>query len=341
VQVEEIIHSRMTDVTHLKKSMDANDFAVETGIDVALWKPARNVKHSRRPSRGPQLDDVQDGALAGTTLLYKDLKEVVVRSEGAVDLEFWPHVWEHVTLRVKCATSVERDELLTKVREHSLGKPWEHEYDSSVFSAFVRFKRALTAENSIVEKFLAFPELFISVCLMSTLSLVDVKDIRNEGRWGLCFLGGMVWLALQSYFLLGACDCIHYHMPFISTSFLGVTVCAVGTSFPNAIASVILARQGQSAAAIANALGSNVQNVFLAMALPWAFYSATSLSFGAIAQDVAGIDEGVLWMMGTLALLIVVALWPPTFGLQKSHGVLFIVVYAAYLLDASAETLGL
>ncbi|CAK0885678.1 unnamed protein product, partial [Prorocentrum cordatum] len=340
VQVEEVVHSRMTDATHLKRTMDANDFAVETGIDVALWTSQRTVRQSRRPSLGPQLEDVQDAVLAGPRLLYKDLKEVVVRSEGVMDLEFWPHVWEHVTLRVRCGTSVERDELLAKVREYSLGKPWEHEYDASVHSAFVRFKRTLTADSSIVEKLSAFPELIVNVCLMSTLSVVDVKDIRNEGRWGLCFLGGMFWLGLQSYFLLEACDCIHYHIPAIPTSFLGITVCAVGTSFPNAIASVILAQQGQPAAAVANALGSNVQNVFLAMALPWAFYSAQMLSFGAISQDVAGIDEGVLWMMGTLALLLLVSLWPPTFGLLKSHGVLFILVYAAYLVDITAETFG-
>lgn len=342
MQVEEMTHSRMTDATHLRKTMDANDFAVETGIDVALWKPPRTAgQRSRRPSLGPRLEDLEDGVSAGPALLYKDLKEVVVRSEGVMDLEFWPHVWEHVTLRVKCATSVERDELLARIREHSLGKPWEHEYDPSVFFAFVRFRHALTAESSILEKLTALPELFLNVCLMSTLSVVDVKDIRNEGRWGLCFLGGMAWLALQSYFMLGACDCIHYHIPCIPTSFLGITVCAVGTSFPNAVASVILARQGQPAAAVANALGSNVQNVFLAMAMPWAIYSAQMQSFGAISMDVAGINEGILWMMGTMALLLLVALWPPAFKLQRSHGVLFVLAYAAYLVDISFETFGL
>ena len=53
----------------------------------------------------------------------------------------------------------------------------------------------------------------------------------------------------------------------------GITVCAIGTSFPNAVASVLMAQQNKPAAAIANALGSNVQNVFLAMALPWVFRS--------------------------------------------------------------------
>jgi len=293
--------------------------------------------HSRRPSLGPQLDDAQDGVPEVPTLLYQDLKEVVVLSEGVMELEFCPSVLEHVTVRLKCATSVERDALLAMIREHSLGRPWEHEYDSSVCFAFSRFKHALTEDNSVVDKLLAIPQLFINVCLMSTLSVVDVKDIRKEDRWPLCFLGAMTWLAFESYFVLEAVDCIHYHIPAIPTSYMGITILAVGTSFPNAVASVILAQQGKPDAAIANMLGSNVQNVFLAMALPWAFYSAQSLSFGAISMDVAGINQGIVWMMGTLALFLLLALWTPTFTLLKSHGILLILIYVAYLVDATVD----
>ncbi|CAK0837397.1 unnamed protein product [Prorocentrum cordatum] len=337
VHVEEIMHSRMTDAHHLEMKMDATDFGNAAGIDFAPTKSPHIVKHSRRPSNGPQLDGVQDEALRGPALLYKDLKEVVVLSEGVMQLEFWPHVWEHVTLKLKCGTSVDRDELLVRIREHSLGKPWEHEYDSSVCFAFIRLQRTFTGETSTVDKFLAIPEFIVNVCLMSTLSVVDVKDIRKEDRWPLCFVGSMIWLAFQSWVLLEACDAIHYHIPAIPTSYLGITVCAVGTSFPNAVASVILAQQGKPDAAVANAVGSCVQNIFVAMALPWAFFSAQSMNFGALALDVSGINEGIVWMMGTLALVLLLALWPPSFTLQKSHGVILILVYVAYLVDVTLD----
>jgi len=335
VQVEAVIHNHMTDaVNPLKMNMDAMSFDREAGIDIASAKSPRIVK---RPSFGPQLEDMQDGVQGGPSLQYKDLKEVVVLSEGVIELEFCPHAWEHVTLRLKCETSAKRDELLAKIREHSLGRPWEHEYDPSVFFAFTRFKHGLTGDYNIVEKLLAVPELFIGLCLMSTLSLVDVKDIRKEDRWLICFLGGMTWLAFESYFMLGACDCIHYHIPSIPTSYLGFTILAVGTSFPNAVASVILAQQGKPAAAVANALASNVQNVFLAMAFPWAFFSAQSLNFGAVPLDVDGVSQGVVWMLGTLALLLLLALWTPSFTLSKSHGILLILVYVAYVVDVTVD----
>merc|ERR1719223_2294768 len=99
--------------------------------------------------------------------------------------------------------------------------------------------------------------------------------------------------------MLEVANFINYNIPAIPTAFLGITVCAIGTSFPNAVASVIMAMQNKPAAAIANALGSNVQNVFLAMALPWFIYLCQH-DGTPIQQNVAGISEGVLWMAGTL-----------------------------------------
>ncbi|KAF4750005.1 hypothetical protein FOZ63_024606, partial [Perkinsus olseni] len=55
----------------------------------------------------------------------------------------------------------------------------------------------------------------------------------------------------------------------LMSALMGVTVCAVGTSFPNFYASLIMAKAGRSSTAIANALGSNIQNIFIALALPW------------------------------------------------------------------------
>merc|ERR1719498_2265875 len=148
------------------------------------------------------------------------------------------------------------------------------------------------------------PELIIDGALRLTLFAVDIKDVKKEGRWPLCFLGAMSWLAFFSYCMLECANMIHAFIPVIPTSFLGITVCAVGTSFPNAVASVILSSQGKPGAAIANALGSNVQNVFLAMALPWVIYQIQANNEQPIPQNVAGIQEGVVWMIGTLVLVV-------------------------------------
>merc|ERR1712226_1639422 len=65
---------------------------------------------------------------------------------------------------------------------------------------------------------------------------------------------------------------ISANISFLSPMLLGVTLGAIGTSLPNAMGSIIMSKQGKSAASIGNAFGSNVQNVFLAMAGPWIIY---------------------------------------------------------------------
>merc|ERR1712007_340718 len=132
---------------------------------------------------------------------------------------------------------------------------------------------------------------------------------NKEGRWMLCFVGAMFWLAAFSYAMLEMATQIHENINAVPTAFLGITVCAIGTSFPNAVASVIMASQNKPAAAIANALGSNVQNVFLAMAMPWVIFMATQ-GVGGIEQSAEGIQQGVAWMFGTLALVVVFVIMP-------------------------------
>merc|ERR1712151_182628 len=129
------------------------------------------------------------------------------------------------------------------------------------------------------------------------------------------------------------------NIPMLPDSFLGITVCAIGTSFPNAVASILMSQQNKPAAAIANALGSNVQNVFLAMALPWVIYCAQT-GFKPINQDVAGIAEGVFWMAGTLILLVFFVLMPSVCTLTKCNGVVLMLVYVVYLVLTSGETFG-
>merc|ERR1740139_552883 len=113
--------------------------------------------------------------------------------------------------------------------------------------------------GSCVEKILSVPEFIVDAMLRSTLWWCDVKHIQRQQRWPLCFIGAMFWLAMFSWAMLEVAEQINFNIPALPNSFLGITVCAIGTSFPNAVASIIMAQQNKPGAAIANALGSNAQ----------------------------------------------------------------------------------
>merc|ERR1711976_672082 len=131
------------------------------------------------------------------------------------------------------------------------------------------------------------------------------------------------------------------NIPALSSMLLGVTLGAIGTSLPNAMGSIIMSKQGKSAASIGNAFGSNVQNVFLAMAGPWIIFlcsgptdkSGEPITTVAMNPPKSGqsVQEGVGWMIGTLVLVVLFAVMPTTCTFNKSAGYLFLAVYAFYL----------
>ena len=55
---------------------------------------------------------------------------------------------------------------------------------------------------------------------------------------------------------------------------MGITFLAAGTSVPDTIASVMVARNGYGDMAVSNSIGSNVFDILLGLGLPW-FLSTT------------------------------------------------------------------
>ena len=50
---------------------------------------------------------------------------------------------------------------------------------------------------------------------------------------------------------------------------MGTTVLAAGTSIPDALSSIAVAKDGLANMAVANAVGSNVFDIWLGLGLPW------------------------------------------------------------------------
>mmetsp|Transcript_73102 Transcript_73102/g.117874 ORF Transcript_73102/g.117874 Transcript_73102/m.117874 type:complete len:553 (+) Transcript_73102:75-1733(+) len=344
VEVEEIVHSRMADShaagvkTHFAMDVTAHGIYAEA-LDAPEVETAGKKRFSSKDGRRSIGFELGPDSMLGPILKYKDLREVVIMEMGVINLEFY-HTMQHVTLRLTVPDSQQRDELLKNIETYSLGRPWVHGYDATVVGAWKHLVHEFTCKsNSAFSKILAIPEFLVDVMLKSTMFAVDVKDITKEQRWPLCFMGSMFWLAVFSFCMLEIANQINYNIPALPISFLGITVCAIGTSFPNAVASVLMAQQNKPAAAIANALGSNVQNVFLAMALPWVIFQLQT-GFAPINQNVAGLSEGVLWMVFTLFLVIAMVLVPPVCTLGKAYGPFLVSVYVLYLIITSGETFG-
>lgn len=168
---------------------------------------------------------------------------------------------------------------------------------------------------------------------------VTIPNVKNE-RWRKCnvlsFIMSMAWLALFSFCVVEVCDILADEFK-ISVTLLGYTVAAVGTSFPNVVSCVAVSRQGKTLMAIANALGANIQNVFIALALPWLLHSILHGPFPV--RPGSNFTASVIAMFSTLALLLLVVL-AARCRMPRWAGIAFLVMYFGYLIVTFGEEFG-
>mmetsp|Transcript_17846 Transcript_17846/g.39559 ORF Transcript_17846/g.39559 Transcript_17846/m.39559 type:complete len:403 (-) Transcript_17846:489-1697(-) len=163
-------------------------------------------------------------------------------------------------------------------------------------------------------------------------TLLDVRLPGNNIYYGRMILLCVFYLAVFSYIMILCCDEIGN---FIGTTptVMGLTLAAVGTSFPNLWASMIVARQGYGNMAICNALGSNIFNVDVALGGPWFVFLL--IRGGKPYQDMK--DHGIV--MFVVMLLAVCVIW---LGMIVSRGFkmeawmapIFVLIYLAVIVAA-------
>lgn len=149
----------------------------------------------------------------------------------------------------------------------------------------------------------------------------------------LTFTNSIAWIGLISWFMVEWAADIGCILG-IPSAIMGVTVLAAGTSIPDALSSIVVAKQGMGDMAVANAVGSNVFDIWLGLGLPWLIV----IPFKEDGSDANGkyinVDNdellpNVLILFGVLVFYlasVIFAKWK----LFPKEGYLFIVLYVIY-----------
>jgi K+-dependent Na+/Ca+ exchanger-like protein len=165
-----------------------------------------------------------------------------------------------------------------------------------------------------------------------TIPDMDRPDLQHW--YPLAFVMSMTWLAVFAYLVVTACDGIHEDFG-ISTGLLGFTIAAAGTSFPNVFSGMVVSRQGKTTMAIANALGANVQNVFLALAVPWTIKTCF-LNHGPFSMPVQGLEAQIIAIYVTLIPVVVIFVCNSC-TMPRWSGYVFLLTYCMYLVIALGQ----
>ena len=109
---------------------------------------------------------------------------------------------------------------------------------------------------------------------------------------------------------------------------VALTLLAAGTSAPDLMASVDVAREGRGGMAVANAVGSNTFDLLVGLALPW------TIALSALGLSGINVGTGNLWTsIGILVLTTLVLfgfLWTER-GLSRREGWILLGLYAVFI----------
>jgi Ca2+/Na+ antiporter len=224
-----------------------------------------------------------------------------------------------IHLEIDAKTQAARELWVSGIQEIMASRMQRHVETTQIQGGHTFCSKLVSLANEWLDWF-RFPVRFLL-----RITIPDMKSLANRQWYIVSFIVSMCWLAFFSFCVVNVCDILHDKFN-ISTSVLGMTVAAIGTSLPNVASCVAVAKQGKTAMAIANALGANIQNVFLALAIPWMINSIGSGPVPASEQD---LTSATVSMIVTLAILICLVLCSRC-ALPKWAGALLLATYFVY-----------
>jgi Ca2+/Na+ antiporter len=159
---------------------------------------------------------------------------------------------------------------------------------------------SLSGYLQIIAHCLLLPLKFLFYHTLPNVTATTAGSKARE-KYLLCLVMSIVWLAALSFVMISCCDAIG---SFIGASpiVMGLTLSAIGTSFPNLWSSMLVARQGLGDMAVGNAFGSNTFNICIALGMPW-LTRAVVTDFSSYRKME---DDGIVFMLLLLVLVAVI-----------------------------------
>lgn len=170
-------------------------------------------------------------------------------------------------------------------------------------------------------------------------SIFRLKKSINKGldwvfpsaeKYWLSFFVSIVVIAGLAYVLVESAVAIATTLN-IPAVIIGLTVLAIGTSVPDLMSSLIVARQGRGSMAISNAVGSNIFDILIGLGLPWLIVSVFSKKEILVATE--NLYSSVFLLFATV-IAIMFLLILRRFKLNRLSGFFLVFLYILYLVWA-------
>ncbi|KAM7346597.1 sodium/potassium/calcium exchanger 5-like [Cochliomyia hominivorax] len=192
-------------------------------------------------------------------------------------------------------------------RDVSIASPWSRE------------------NQTIVEFFLRWPITFVL-----WLSIPNCRKYHSCKYISLIL--SIIWIAGISYLVAFVITIIGdtLHIP---DAVMGLTILAAGMSIPEAVASVIVTKQGQGSMGLSNSLGSNTFDILLSLGLPWfikSYFLPDVPDQKMVSLNSASLTYAGILLLTSLLGLYLVFVWN-NFTLNRRVGIVCALMYVGFM----------
>ncbi|XP_062404725.1 sodium/potassium/calcium exchanger 1-like [Sardina pilchardus] len=160
------------------------------------------------------------------------------------------------------------------------------------------------------------------------LTIPDVRRPASKKYFVGTFLGSIMWIAIFSYLMVWWAHQVGETIG-ISEEIMGLTILAAGTSIPDLITSVIVARKGLGDMAVSSSVGSNIFDITVGLPVPWLLYS---LSHGGSAVPVRsnGLFCAIV-LLFLMLLFVIISITASRWKMSQRLGLSMFMLYFLFL----------
>ncbi|XP_034391272.1 sodium/potassium/calcium exchanger 1 [Cyclopterus lumpus] len=160
------------------------------------------------------------------------------------------------------------------------------------------------------------------------LTVPDVRNQKSRKFFAATFLGSILWIAVFSYLMVWWAHQVGETIG-ISEEIMGLTILAAGTSIPDLITSVIVARKGLGDMAVSSSVGSNIFDITVGLPVPWLLYSSFH-SFAPVAVSSNGLFCAIV-LLFIMLLLVIISIASCKWKMNKLLGFTMFLLYFIFL----------
>ncbi|XP_040831512.1 sodium/potassium/calcium exchanger 4 isoform X1 [Ochotona curzoniae] len=161
------------------------------------------------------------------------------------------------------------------------------------------------------------------------ITIPNCSKPRWEKLFMVTFITATLWIAVFSYLMVWLVTIIGYTLG-IPDVIMGITFLAAGTSVPDCMASLIVARQGLGDMAVSNTIGSNVFDILVGLGIPWGLQTMV-INYGSTVKiNSRGLVYSVVLLLGSVALTVL-GIHLNKWRLDRKLGIYVLVLYAVFL----------